>query len=107
MLLVLKQSVGRQGREQLRNFQNEQEIGQLKALMNGEEKERARIARELHDGFVSQLSAIKMSFTSLPDRYSILSEASDYLENVKYLEDTIKELRKTALLIGPSCLPVV
>ncbi len=40
----------RNQKNQIQLLHQEQEINQLKALMQGEEKERKRIAHELHDG---------------------------------------------------------
>ncbi len=91
-------------KEQVRNYEQEQEIGQLKALMSGEEKERARIARELHDGFISQLSAIKINLSYTPERHQSLIEDKEYRDNIKHLDDTINDLRKTAHNLMPDVL---
>lgn len=40
----------------------------LQALMDGEEQERSRMARELHDGIGGMLAGIKMNVTALQDK---------------------------------------
>lgn len=91
----------RRQEEQIRLMEKEQEVLQLKALMQGEEQERARFARELHDGFVSQLSAIKMNFSVLD--ITQISKVQQ-LEHLGQLEETIRELRKTAHNLMPEIL---
>lgn len=85
-------------------LRKEQEIGELKARMNGEEAERSRIARELHDGIISQLSAVKMNFHILPEQDSKLFDMMDYQEAMTQLEESIKELRITAHNLMPEIL---
>ncbi len=87
--------------EQLQLLGKEQEVLQLKALMQGEEQERARFARELHDGFVSQLSAIKMNFSALDITRMTEEQQQDHIAE---LEETIAELRKTAHNLMPEIL---
>lgn len=48
-------------------LKREHQISALEALIKGEEKERARIAQELHDGVNSELSAIKYKLSSALD----------------------------------------
>jgi two-component system, NarL family, sensor kinase len=97
--------------EKIRNLQQQQdilqqkkEIDQLKAMVNGEEKERARLARELHDGIVAELSVVKMNFSALKSRYQILQFADDFTEAIQLLDDTSLELRKTAHNLMPEIL---
>ena len=54
--------------QQLVTIQKEQEVLTLESLMEGEEKERFRIAKELHDGVNVDLSAIKYKLTSLLEK---------------------------------------
>lgn len=91
----------RRQEEQILLLGKEQEVLQLKALMQGEEQERARFARELHDGFVSQLSAIKMNFSVLD--ISRITKAQQQ-EHMDQLQETITELRKTAHNLMPEIL---
>jgi two-component system NarL family sensor kinase len=87
--------------EKIRTLSKEQEILSLKAFVGGEEKERTRFARELHDGFISQLSAIRMNFASLPENNNAVNEFQEY---VGQLDEAIAELRKTTQNLVPEIL---
>jgi signal transduction histidine kinase len=86
--------------ERILSLNKENEIVQLKAMMKGEEQERARLARELHDGFISQLSAIKMNFSAL----SSYMEQEKFVENMQMFQETIQDLRQTAHNLMPEVL---
>ncbi len=88
--------------EQLQLWQQGEEIRNLKALIYGEEKERARIGHELHDGIIGQLSAAKINFTMLQDKCPM--PQPDFNEAVSYLDETVRELRKTAHNLMPGIL---
>lgn len=51
--------------QSLITLKQEQDISLLKALMTGEEKERSRLARELHDGLGGILAAAQMQVSNL------------------------------------------
>ena len=52
----------------LESLQQQKELQLLQAVMQGEERERGRIAKDLHDGVAGMLAAVKMHFSSLaPD----------------------------------------
>jgi two-component system NarL family sensor kinase len=80
------------------------EVARLKAMIEGEEKERTRLARELHDGIVSRLSIIKMNFTGLPRYHQDQREAEDFRDIVSQLEQGIAELRSTSHNLLPDVL---
>lgn len=86
--------------QRILSLNKENEIVQLKAIMKGEEQERARLARELHDGFISQLSAIKMNFSALSGH----ADQEKFTENLLMLQETIQDLRQTAHNLMPEVL---
>ncbi len=88
----------------LRNRRNKIAIAKLKATLEGEEKERGRIARELHDGIVSRLSMVKMNFSALPQQYRDLNERDEFRDAVNQLEQSITELRTTSHNLLPESL---
>ena len=54
----------------------EYQIRSLESLIKGEEQERKRIARELHDGVNGDLSAIKFKLSSLLEKNTtVINEA--------------------------------
>ncbi len=83
------------------------QIVQLKATLDGEEKERRRLSRELHDGIVSYLSVIQMNLSALPERYPVLKGAEDFCDILKQLEQGIDELRDTSHNLLPDMLQSV
>lgn len=75
-----------------------QQEQRTKAVIEAEEKERTRIAKELHDGIGQQLSAAKMNLSSLqmrldsnePEHQKLLDHA------VSLIDDSVKEVRSVS-----------
>ena len=68
--------------QQLVTIQKEQEVLTLESLIAGEEKERLRIAQELHDGVNGDLSAIKFKLSSLLKMNNeVINEAVTMIDN--------------------------
>jgi len=90
--------------EKIRILEQEQEIAEFKSLMKGEERERARLAHEIHDGIIIQFSAVKMNLSTLPNNHLSLINSSDYLKIISSLDNATRELRKTAHYLMPDML---
>jgi signal transduction histidine kinase len=90
--------------ERMRNLQHEQEIGNLKSMIRGEEKERSRLARELHDGILVMFSGIKMKLRGLPKYHKELQDTEDYKDVLLQMDHATKELRRTAHNLMPDML---
>jgi two-component system, NarL family, sensor kinase len=89
--------------ERIDNLQQKMEIERLNATIDGEEKERTRIARELHDGIGALLTGAKMNF-ELVKKSNQYEHNIDFLEGIKLLEETAAGLRETAHNIMPEVL---
>ncbi|MGZ3865844.1 MAG: tetratricopeptide repeat-containing sensor histidine kinase [Bacteroidia bacterium] len=83
----------------------QQEI-RSKAVLEAEEKERVRIARELHDGIGQQLSAARLNVAGLQTALKINSEEErTLLQNaVELLDDSVKEVRTVSHSMMPNAL---
>lgn len=105
-LVLYRSSRHRQNlqKEKIHNLQQEQQIGELKAMISGEEKERSRIARELHDGIGGLLSAVKMNSVVLKKEYDFLAGNDTYQNMIRMLEDMGTEIRKTSHNLMPDVL---
>ena len=90
--------------EKIHSLQQEQEINQLKAVMQGEEKERTRLARELHDGIGGLLTAVKINYAILGKENIRLPETDTYHHVLLMLDDIGREVRKTAHNLMPEVL---
>lgn len=86
------------------NMEQDREIVALKARMEGEEEERARLARDLHDGVVVKFSAVKMNLSILPEQHNSLEDASDFQKIIRRLDEATTELRATAHNLLPDTL---
>lgn len=84
-------------REALRQKEEEIKAGQARtqAILEGEELERKRIARELHDGVGQQLSAARLQISGLED--SLGQDGNEPVKKSLYLLDmAVKEVRSVA-----------
>jgi signal transduction histidine kinase len=94
----------RRHQQQLQHLQQEKEIQLLQALMQGEEKERSRIAKDLHDGVAGMLAAAKMQLSSLSLKNHELTENKEFQQAIKLLNDSTHEVRLTSHNLMPEML---
>lgn len=73
----------------------------VSALYDGQEFERHRIARELHDGLAQQLIAVKMTLDNLINRKELLNEEKTS-ELKQQINSSIDELRKISYDLAPA-----
>lgn len=90
--------------EQIKSLQHENTISILKGMVQGEENERGRIARELHDGIGGMLSASMMHLGSMRHDDEKIMQSAAYNEAMKMLGEMGEEIRKTAHNLMPEVL---
>ncbi len=73
----------------------ENEVNVLNAVVNGQEAERQRVAKDLHDRLGSMLSALKHQFGALESRLDALhkEQKSAYAKVYSLLDDAVQEVR--------------
>lgn len=89
---------------ELKSLQQQKEIQLMQATMQGEERERSRIARDLHDGVAGMLAAVKMHFSSIPSEAEVLIHTEGYQQGIRLLDEASSELRKTSHNLMPEVL---
>ena len=102
-----------------RNFRNRRKLQNLKiselekdkqllaidAMLKGQEEERSRIAKDLHDGLGGLLSGTKLSFTNMKENLLLTPEnAIQFEKSLTMLDTTISDLRKVAHNLMPEAL---
>lgn len=90
--------------QKLLTLQREHEVSVLQAMMQGEEQERRRIARDLHDGVGSMLSAVRLKMDALGYQRGVLSAQPAYHASLALLKDAAVTLRETAHNLQPLSL---
>ncbi len=90
--------------QRVQTLEKEKTVQVLEALMQGEEKERVRLSKDLHDGIGGLLSAVKMHFAAIRQEQAVLKENPAYVHAIRLLDDAIGDVRKTAHNLMPETL---
>jgi len=81
------------------NLLKTQELNALDAMLLGQEKERQRLAGELHDNVGATLTAVKIQFNHIQKNYSPTEELRTHFDKThKLLEEAYQEIRTLAHL---------
>jgi len=99
LLWFLFQQRQRRKNQEIATLKKEQEVKTLESLMQGEEKERMRIARELHDGVNGDLAAVKYKLTSLLEMNNAVIE-----EAVTMIDHSCEQVRAISHNLVPPTL---
>ena len=107
LLLSYRNYRGRQKLHQTKidELKKEQHLNATEAMLKGEEQERTRLARELHDGLGGMLSGIKHSFVNMKETMVMMPEnVQAFGRNLDMLDTSIREMRRVAHNLMPEIL---
>ena len=91
--------------QRIQELETEQQLSAAEAVMKGEEQERTRLAKDLHDGLGGMLSGIKFSFQHMKENLVMTPENQQAFErSVDMLDSSISELRRVAHNMMPEVL---
>lgn len=81
---------------EVNDLMKRQEINSLDAMMKGQEQERQRVGKDLHDRIGSMLSAVKFQFSALEGRMEDMEakHLEQYNRVFSLLDETVVEVRR-------------
>lgn len=89
--------------QEVQSLKQQQQIELGKALLEGEENERTRIARDLHDGLGGMLAGIKLNLShKASEKYALIQE--DLQPTLDSLGRSVHELRRISRNMMPESL---
>jgi signal transduction histidine kinase len=91
--------------QQISELETQQKLTATEAVLKGEEQERSRLAKDLHDGLGGMLSGIKYSFNAMKGNLILTPETAQAFErSMDLLDSSIKEMRRVAHNMMPEAL---
>jgi signal transduction histidine kinase len=91
--------------QRISELETQQQLTATEAVLKGEEQERTRLARDLHDGLGGILSGIKYSFNAMKGNLVMTPENTEAFErSMDMLDSSIKEMRRVAHNMMPEAL---
>lgn len=90
--------------EQILALEKEQQVISLQSMITGQESERNRIAKDLHDGLGGLFSTVKMYFSTLAHEQPALNENLLFQKSMELTHTASEELRRIAHNLMPEIL---
>ncbi len=101
--LLEKEKVIRKAR--IAELEKEKQLLASEAILKGQEEERHRLAKDLHDGLGGMLSGIKFSFSTMKENLIMTPENQRAFErSMDMLDSSIREMRRVAHNLMPESL---
>ena len=86
-------------------LETEKQLTATEAVLKGEEQERTRLAKDLHDGLGGMLSGIKFSLNNMKENLIMTPDNVHAFErSIDMLDSSIKEMRRVAHNMMPEIL---
>ena len=91
--------------QRITQLERDKQFVSIDAMLKGQEEERSRIAKDLHDGLGGLLSGTKLSFMNVRESLSLSPEHVQHFDrSLSMLDNTIGDLRKVAQNLMPEAL---
>jgi two-component system, NarL family, sensor kinase len=91
--------------QKIAELETQQQLTATEAILKGEEQERTRLAKDLHDGLGGMLSGIKYSFNTMKGNMIMTPDNAQAFErSMDMLDSSIKEMRRVAHNMMPEAL---
>ncbi len=91
--------------QRISELETEKKLAATEAVLKGEEQERTRLAKDLHDGLGGMLSGIKYSLNTMKGNLIMTPDNAQAFErSMDMLDSSIKEMRRVAHNMMPEAL---
>lgn len=91
--------------QRISELEKEKHLTATEAVLKGEEQERTRLAKDLHDGLGGMLSGIKYSLNTMKGNLVMTPDNAQAFErSIDMLDSSIKEMRRVAHNMMPEAL---
>ncbi|RPA70399.1 hypothetical protein EF405_03775 [Cyclobacteriaceae bacterium YHN15] len=107
ILLIIRKNQHKQQlqHQRIKELETEKQLAATEAVLKGEEQERSRLAKDLHDGLGGLLSGIKFSFQTMKGNLILTPENARLFErSLDMLDTSIIEMRRVAHNLMPENL---
>lgn len=101
----LSRQQGELQQQHIRELEKDRQLLTVDAMLKGQEEERSRLAKDLHDGLGGLLSGVKFSLTNVKDNLIVTPDNKAVFErSLDMLDVSIRELRRVAHNMMPEML---
>jgi two-component system, NarL family, sensor kinase len=91
--------------QQITELENENQLLATEAVLKGQEEERSRLAKDLHDGLGGMLTGIKYSFSNMKEHLVMTPEnLLHFQRGLDMLDSSIEEMRRVAHNMMPEAM---
>lgn len=91
--------------QRIRELEKDKQLVAVDSMLKGQEEERSRLAKDLHDGLGGLLSGVKFSLSNMKDNLIITPDNMTVFErSLDMIDASIKELRRVAHNMMPEML---
>lgn len=91
--------------QRINELETEKQLTATEAVLKGEEQERTRLAKDLHDGLGGMLSGIRHSFFNMKENLVMTPDNQHTFERgIDMLDSSIREMRRVAHNMMPEVL---
>lgn len=90
--------------QKIRVLEDNIKINSMRSMLEGQEIERERIAKDLHDSLGGLLSAIKLQFDLVSSKNNYIEDVPEYHSAQKMLDSAVKEVRSISQNLQPGAL---
>lgn len=91
--------------QRINELETEKQLEATEAVLKGEEQERTRLAKDLHDGLGGMLSGVKYTLNNIKENLIMTTEnAMAFGRSIDMLDSSISEMRRVAHNMMPEAL---
>lgn len=90
--------------QKIRELEDNIKISSMQSMLEGQENERERISKDLHDSLGGLLSTIKLQFDSVKSKMNDVGRLREYRSANKMLDTAVEEVRSISQNLQPGSL---
>lgn len=101
---IIRQQKEEINNQKIRELEGNMKISSMQSMLEGQEIERERIAKDLHDSLGGLLSTIKLQFGSVRNKMKPVENLTEYKSANKMLDIAVAEVRTISQNLQPGAL---